>query len=1030
MADTIRVLHVDDAQGFAETTAEYLERVASDLSVVTTTSPDDGLDRLDDSIDCVVSDYEMPERDGLELFDAVRDRYPDLPFILFTGKGNEAVASEAITAGVTDYLQKDRGTDQYTILANRVRNAVERRRARRERERSERRFEAVFEDPQTLVGVLNPDGTVRKANQRALEAVDAPHDEVVGQPFWELSWWPEGRSTEVEEWVKRAADGEYVEVDIDHTTGPAQFSYHGYIRPVRDDDGDIVSLVASGHDVTGKRERAEKLERTRDLLSQTEQLASVGGWEIDVSDGPPYEGNPTTGFYRLHGLDPDEHVPVERTGELLHPDDRERVEAALSTLLTEGEPFDLEARIVTPDGETRWVRSIGVPVEADGEVDRCRGAMVDITDQKRQEAELERKTDLLRHAQQIADVGGWELDIAEPPYETTWTDQLFEIFGIPPRDAVTPEEVLGFVHPDDRDRVAAETEQLIEDGEGLTQEYRIVTGDSDQRWLRVISERPDDRADIIRGATLDITEQKQTTQALRERERTLSQYKEFTDDIFDAVDDVFFLLDERGRVRRWNESLERVTGYDGDDLSSMDGVAFFRSEDRETVTEACRAGDTTMELPLIDGDGDTVPYEFVFDRVETPEGERRTAAIGRDITARKERAEALARTNRRLQTILETTTALVFVKDSDGRYQRINERFREVLVDGPMDVVGKTDAELFPDEIAQQIRADDREVIETGESIEREEEIPTPHGSRTFLTLKNPIYDAEGTVTGICGVATDITERAEYKANVERQKERLDEFASIVSHDLRNPLDVARGRLRLAEADPSPEHLAVVERSLDRMQELIDDLLALARQGETVTDIRPVAVGNAVEQAWRSVPTGTATLETDIEGSIMADPTRLQQLFENLVRNSVEHGSASSRTGSDSSVDHGSTSGQPESDSSVEHGSPAPPPDDDAPPDANGSEVSDHSRADAGELTVTVGTLDDGTGFYVEDDGAGIPEDERGTVFRSGYSTSESGTGFGLAIVREIAEAHGWGVTVTESESGGARFEFRGVDAA
>jgi len=1017
MADNIRVLHVDDAQGFAEMTAEYLERVADDLTVVTATSPDDGLDRLDDSIDCVVSDYEMPERNGLELFDAVRDRYPDLPFVLFTGKGSEAVASEAITAGVTDYLQKDGSTDQYTILANRVRNAVERRRARRERERSERRFEAVFEDPQTLVGVLNPDGTVRKANQTALEAVDAPREAVVGQPFWELSWWPEGHSTEVEEWVERAADGEYVEVDIDHTTaGPAQFSYHGYIRPVRDDEGDIVSLVASGHDVTAKRERAETLERTRDLLAQTEQLASVGGWEIDVADGPPYEGTPTAGFYRLHGLDPDEQIAVEQTGELLHPDDRERVEDALSALLTEGEPFDLEARIVTPDGETRWVRSIGVPVEEDGEFDKCRGAMVDITDQKRQEAELERKTDLLRHAQQIADVGGWELDIAEPPYEATWTGQLFEIFGIPPRDAVTPDEVLSFVHPDDRDRVAAETERLIEEGEGLTQEYRIVTGEGEDRWLRVISERPDDRADIIRGATLDITEQKQTTQALRERERTLSQYKEFTDDIFDAVDDVFFLLDERGRVRRWNESLERVTGYDGEALASMDGVAFFRPEDRGTVAEASRAGDTTIELPLVDDRGNPVPYEFVFDRVETPEGERRTVAIGRDISARKEREEVLARTNRQLQTILETTTALVFLKDSDGRYQRINERFREVLVGGAMDVVGKTDAELFPDEIAQQIRADDREIIETGDSIEREEEVPTPHGSRTFLTLKNPIYDAEGNVTGICGVATDITERAEYKAHVERQKERLDEFASIVSHDLRNPLDVARGRLRLAKEDPSVEHLEAIERSLDRMQELIDDLLALARQGEAVTDVQPIAVENAVEQAWRSVRTGDATLETDIEGTVMADPTRLQQLFENLVRNSVEHGSANSRSAADDSVEHGSTAPPPE------------PEDGDLTPDSNGSMVSGTSQTAAGGITVTVGTLDDGTGFYVEDDGSGIPDDEREKVFRSGYSTAESGTGFGLAIVREIAEAHDWAVTVAESASGGARFEFHGVD--
>jgi len=1005
MADQIRVLHVDDEQGFAEMTAEYLERIADDLTVATETDPDRALEQLDDSIDCVVSDYEMPERNGLELFHLVQDRNPDLPFILFTGRGSEAVASEAVSAGVTDYLQKDGSTDQYTILANRIRNAVERRRAQRDRRRSEQRFEAVFQDPQVQVGVLDPDGTVRKANETALTAMGCSREAVFGEFLWDVPWVPTNDESDVRGWVERAANGEYVDFEIDHTrTTAAEHSMSGFIRPVRNNAGDVVSLVVSGRDVTGRNEREEELERIGNLLSRVQQLADVGGWELDVSTGPPYTGTPTDEFYRIYGLSPGIELSVDDLLEYAHPSDRELVEESVEGLLEAGDPFDIETRIETVDGEQRWVRSIGAPIERDGEIVKARGAIVDITDLKKQQAELERKTDFLRQTQRIANVGGWEIDISETPYDVEWTDQLYEIFEIPPEEPLTPDRILDFVHPDDHDRVKAEIERLLETGTELAFEYRIRTGKGNERWLRVVSEGIDDETDVLRGAVLDITPLKRATQELEQREAQLSRYREFTNTILDTLDDVFVIFDDERQVRRWNESLVSVTGYSPTALESMTVGDLVEAPDQSVIERAFEGESTTVETTLVTADGTTVPYEFVVDRVETPEGDVRVAAIGRDISTRKEREETLAKTNRQLQTILETTTALVFVKDSDGRYQRINERFREVFAGGETDVVGKTDIELFPEEIGEQIRADDRTILETGESIEREEELPTVEGSRTFLALKSPIYDDEGNVTGICGVATDITDRAEYKAHIERQKERLNEFASIVSHDLRNPLDVAMGRLRLAKADPSEEHLAVIEQSLGRMQELIEDLLTLARQGEAVTEIRPVAIENAIEQAWRSVQTGETTLETDVTGSIMADPARLQQFFENLIRNSVEHGSA--------------TTTEPQADDVVSA--------------TNGQAQSGRPQATTSgtDLTVTVGDLDDGSGFYVADDGTGIPEDEREDVFRSGYSTSESGTGFGLSIVREIAEAHGWTVTVTESADGGARFEFRSIDAA
>jgi two-component system OmpR family sensor kinase len=265
-----------------------------------------------------------------------------------------------------------------------------------------------------------------------------------------------------------------------------------------------------------------------------------------------------------------------------------------------------------------------------------------------------------------------------------------------------------------------------------------------------------------------------------------------------------------------------------------------------------------------------------------------------------------------------------------------------------------------------------------------------------------------------------------------RQNERLDEFASVVSHDLRNPLNVAHGNLELARMDVDDDRLDRVANALDRMDELIDDLLTLARYGRTVDDVQPVDVRSVAEGAWATTDTEGARLRFDDDlGTVRADESRLTQVFENLFRNSVEHGSDAPRSDAPGDgVEHGSTSNRSEPGDGVEHGST------DGRPTADDPQTADASRAfvrgggtDA-DVTVTVGRTADG--FYVEDDGPGIPEAERDHVFEMGYSTADGGTGFGLNIVRTVAEAHGWTVAVTEGAAGGARFEFTttGAEAA
>jgi signal transduction histidine kinase len=206
---------------------------------------------------------------------------------------------------------------------------------------------------------------------------------------------------------------------------------------------------------------------------------------------------------------------------------------------------------------------------------------------------------------------------------------------------------------------------------------------------------------------------------------------------------------------------------------------------------------------------------------------------------------------------------------------------------------------------------------------------------------------------------------------LDRQNERLEQIVRAISHDLQNPLSVLNGRLELARAENDGEHLETAAEMVDRMDRLVDDLLTMARQGRTLNETRPVELETAFEQCWGVVntPGSEATLVDDL--TVVADPTRLQQLLENLLDNAVDHGGPAAR--------------------------------------------------------VEIGSIGD-EGFYVADDGPGIPPEKRDAVFESGHSTTAEGSGFGLAIVREIAEAHGWDLRVTESAEGGARIEITGVD--
>ncbi|WP_436923526.1 response regulator [Halosimplex amylolyticum] len=356
----------------------------------------------------------------------------------------------------------------------------------------------------------------------------------------------------------------------------------------------------------------------------------------------------------------------------------------------------------------------------------------------------------------------------------------------------------------------------------------------------------------------------------------------------------------------------------------------------------------------------------------------------------------LERTNEQLETVLENTTAHIYIKDRDGRYTLVNESFADRLGYDREAILGRTDEELQNAEIAREVRENDRRAIAAGRTVEIEESAEWDGERRVYYSVKAPLFDDDGTPKGVCGVSSDITELKARERELERKTERLEEFASLVSHDLRNPLMVAQARLDLLEGGDE-ETVAHIDDALSRMESIVEGLLTLSRSGQTIGETEPVDLETVATDAWRTVETGDAELVVEADRTVEVDCERVTRLFENLFRNAVEHGSTSPRSQApEDAVEHGSTSAPSQ-----------------APEDAT----------ERGE-SVTVTVEETADGFAVEDDGPGLPDDVDESVFSPGVSTDPRGTGFGLAIVSRVAAAHDWDLR-TPADTDGARFEFR-----
>ncbi|ELZ31431.1 PAS domain S-box [Halogeometricum pallidum JCM 14848] len=456
--------------------SKFLERENPRLHVQTASSAAAGVDRLEEAnFDCVVSDYDMPGTNGLQFLHDVREANPDLPFILFTGKGSEEIASDAISAGITDYLQKEGGSSQYALLAHRITNAVSQYRTQREIETSQERLSLFFERSPLGVIEWNENLEITRINDTGENILGYEEDELIGSSWRRLV--PEPEQDAAAEFFSEVATGSDAS-DNDRKTVTKRgerIIAEWHHRVIRNDLGDVVTTFSQFQDITERVERRQQLARERAFTEQALDTLDDLFYVVDA-DGKLKRWNER--LARETGYS-DEELAGRDVLEFFPEDQRSVVTDAVAETIDTG-TATIEADVLTADRgrvpyELTGKRLTDPPDDLLGLV----GIGRDLSERKERERELEFARDLLEKTERIADVGGWQIDVETD--EVFWSDHLFEMLGIDGDEAPPLDEALDVYVEADRSVVEKAIEDAIAAGDPFDVEARFDRSDGDVR---------------------------------------------------------------------------------------------------------------------------------------------------------------------------------------------------------------------------------------------------------------------------------------------------------------------------------------------------------------------------------------------------------------------------------------------------------------------------------------------------------------------------------------------------------------------
>jgi PAS domain S-box-containing protein len=528
-----------------------------------------------------------------------------------------------------------------------------------------------------------------------------------------------------------------------------------------------------------------------------------------------------------------------------------------------------------------------------------------------------------------------------------------------------------------------ETDLRCKDGS-----IRHVLIDSNSSWKN-------DQFVRTRCFTRDITDRKRAEAALRQSEQKFRA-------IFDGTFQFMGVLDPEGRVTEANRTaldaiaakLEDVVGQLFWTTPWWTHSPILQGQLKQAIARAAKGELVRFEAEHILADETSVFVDFTLKPVFDESGKViMLIPEGRDISDRKQIEEDLRESEQRLQALLDNSTAVIYMKDIQGRYMMMNRSYETLFHLDRNEVKGKTDQDLFPKEIADVFQSNDREVIAAGVALEKEEVAPQDDGLHTYLSIKFPLFDAEGVIYAVCGMSTDISERKKAEVELQNQQQdlarsnnELQQFAYVASHDLQEPLRMIISYLELLERRykgqldaKADQFIAYAVDGATRMQTLINDLLSYSRVGTRGQDWESVACEKIVKHVLTNlqvaITQSEAIITHDSLPQVNADPSQLTQLFQNLISNAIKF------------------KGQ-----------------------------------DPPKIHIGANCINDKWLFSVCDNGMGIDTqymDKIFIIFQRLHSRTEyPGTGIGLAVCKKIVERHGGTIWVESQPNQGSTFFF------